>query len=769
MEYFSFVPRYLNKQFRSTLQPLTQKIALFEYLRGAFYSLPVQLLFLHFRKYQVLLLFWVLLFSTIGGAFMKTFGAEALFLAPEYMGDVNAFGAALVGVAVGMFIMCWNVTTFILFSRHFTFLAATQYPFLKYCINNAAIPLTFLIYYLIKTYGYLHGRELIENVEIAIIIGGFLIGLLLVLSISFFYFFSADRTIFKILQPLFSSAKNYISHLQPEKNSGRSLIHSEWFLDSFYRARRCRDVSHYSHELMEKIFKRHHFAAVLSIFIVYLFLLVVGFFIDYPYFQFPAGASATLLFAILIGVTGAIVYFFQSWSVPALIIFLLVLNALYQVEWIDPRNKAYGLNYGNEHNYPVYSQQALDSIAASPAPENDRKNIELILGRWKAKQAEEKPLLVVVTTSGGGNRSATFTMNVLQRLDSLTGGTMMKKTFLFTGASGGMIGATYFRELYRLRQKAPSLHLQSKDYVDNIASDLLNPTFTSFVARDVFAPERKFSVGPYTYLRDRGLAFEEALNYNTDKVLNKKLGDYVADEGAANIPLMLYHTLITRDGKKMHISTHPMRFMMQPMPDSGNTLRVAPDAIDFASFFAKQDPYNLRMLTVLRMNATFPVVLPNVWMPSAPVIDVMDGGLRDNFGVETSMRFLNHLQSWIQENTRGVLLVQIRDRMDGGWENPYAFDDMVQNATKPFFLLQHNWYKMMEYYQRDMATYFQSNSRFPVHNVTFQYIPRKEEHKAALSFHLTRQERLDIAGSLQSQHNQESFKRVLALFGKSEK
>jgi hypothetical protein len=49
------------------------------------------------------------------------------------------------------------------------------------------------------------------------------------------------------------------------------------------------------------------------------------------------------------------------------------------------------------------------------------------------------------------------------------------------------------------------------------------------------------------------------------------------------------------------------------------------------------------------------------------------------------MRFLSHMQSWIEENTRGVLLVQIRDRMDGGWENPYAFDDLVQNATKPFF------------------------------------------------------------------------------------
>lgn len=768
MEYFSFLPRYLHKQFRSTLQPLKKNIAFLEYLRGVFYSLPVQLLFLHFRKYQVLLLFWVILFATVGGALMKTFGAEALFLAPEYMSDVNALGAALVGFAIGIFIMCWNVTTFILFSRHFTFLAATQYPFLKYCINNSAIPFAFLFFYLFKVQAYLHRKELMANVEIAFIIGGFLIGLFLVLAISFLYFFSADRTIFKKLQPLFSTAKNYISTLQPEKGRGHSLIHSEWFLDSFYRVRRCRDVSHYSQELMEKIFKRHHFAAVISIFIVYLFLLLVGFFIDNPFFQFPAGASVTLLFAILIGVTGAIVYFFQSWSVPVLIFFILLLNFFYRNDWIDPRNKAYGLNYGNGASYPSYTQQNIDSIAASKAADGDKKNMETILYRWKAKQEEEKPLLVVVTTSGGGNRSATFTMNVLQRLDSLTGGLMMKKTFLFTGASGGMIGATYFRELYRQRLKNPAMNLQSENYVNNIASDLLNPIFTSFVARDVFAPERKFTVGPYSYLRDRGLAFEEALNNNTDKVLDKKLGDYAADEAAANIPLMLYHTLITRDGKKMHINTQPMRFMMQAPRDSSDASPMA-DAIDFASFFSQQDPYNLRMLTILRMNATFPVVLPNVWMPSEPVIDVMDGGLRDNFGVETSLRFLSHLQDWIVKNTRGVLIVQLRDRMDGGWESPYAFDDLVQNATKPFFLLQHNWYKMMEYFQKDLATYFISDSRFPIHNITFQYIPRKEEHKAALSFHLTKQEKGDIAGSLQSAHNEESFRRVLALIQENKK
>ena len=196
MEYFSFLPRYLQKNFRSTLQPLKKSATILEYLKGTFYSLPLQLLFLHFRKYQVLLIFWIMLFSVVGGAFMKSFGAEALFLAPEYMGNVNALGTAVVGIAIGIFIMCWNVTTFILFSRHFSFLAATQYPFLKYCVNNSVIPLTFLVFYLLKAYQYAHYKELITNVEIIFLSAGFLIGLLLVFTISFFVFLQCRQNHF---------------------------------------------------------------------------------------------------------------------------------------------------------------------------------------------------------------------------------------------------------------------------------------------------------------------------------------------------------------------------------------------------------------------------------------------------------------------------------------------------------------------------------------------------------------------------------------------
>ena len=105
-------------------------------LKDIYYFFPLQLLILHFRKYQILLLFWFLLFSTVNSNFMKSYGGDALFFSPEYLGSVNIVGAIFTGVALGIFIMSWNVTTFILHSKRFKFLATTTHPFLKYCNNN---------------------------------------------------------------------------------------------------------------------------------------------------------------------------------------------------------------------------------------------------------------------------------------------------------------------------------------------------------------------------------------------------------------------------------------------------------------------------------------------------------------------------------------------------------------------------------------------------------------------------------------------------------
>lgn len=735
------------------------------FLRGLYHSFPIQLVLLHFKKFQVLLFFWFILFSTVNGTFMKTFGADSLYLAPEYMGDVNALAALFVGIAIGIFIMSWNITTFILFSRHFRFLATTSNPFLKYCINNAVLPLLFLVFYFVRAVEFDRSKELMTAGQILLQVLGVVSGLILIVVISLFYFFRADKTIIRRLTPVISNPQLFKAQFKKSamKLNESRLIKVEWYLNAMFRAKKVRDVSHYSREFIETIFSRHHFAAVISIFIAFICLILVGFWLDNPLCQLPAAAGITVFFAILIAVSGAFSYFLQSWSIPFLVVLFIVTNLLYRYEIIDPSNKAYGLNYKNRDQRPVYTKENLLSLCTPERMQRDKQQMTATLESWKKRQTEEKPLMFIITTSGGGNRSAAFTMNVLQKLDSLTKGELMKKTMLITGASGGMLGATYFRELARMRQQGHRINLGDKKYLDDISNDLLNPLFTSFVARDLASPAQRFKVGDYEYIKDRGYAFEQKLNDNTRGVLNNQLQHWYNDEKNGKIPLMLFNSVVTRDGRKMIISTQPMSFLMRPTYDSTHIADADPDAIDYQALFAKQDPLNLRMLTALRMNATFPYVLPNVWLPCNPVIDVMDAGLRDNYGQETALRFIQVFQQWIRNNTAGVIFIHIRDRKAGGWEHPFESDNITELVTKPMLLLDYNWYKMQEYNQNDLLSLSQSILGNHFYKLSFQYIPEKEDARAALNFHLTKSEKKDIAGAVESAANRKSFDQLARL------
>jgi hypothetical protein len=729
-------------------------------LKAIYCFFPIQLVVLHFKKFQVLLVFWLILFSTLNGGFMRSYGANALFLSPEYLNEVNPISTAIVGMATGIFVMSWNITTFILFSRHFRFLATTTKPFLKYCINNAILPLAFLVFYFIKGIQFSMEKELLSAGTIFLLTLGFLTGFLLIVSASLFYFFRADKSIIRRMTPVINNPKLFksqFSHGDTRLTESR-LIHVQWYLNSPLMIRKTRDVSHYSRDFIESIFSRHHFSAMLSIFFAFIFLIVVGFFMDSRFFQLPAAASILIFFAILISLSGALSYFLQSWSILFLVGLFFALNLLYHYNVIDPSNKAYGLNYTNRDDRPLYDRQTLLELCSDSLIARDKQNMQGILERWKKRQTGPRPVLYIINTSGGGNRSATFTMNILQRLDSLSGGGLMRKTFLITGASGGMFGAAYFRALARLKEGSlPSLNLQDHQYVDDISRDLLNPLFSSFVARDLASPAQKFSVGQYEYIKDRGYAFEQKLNINTRGLLNKQLKDLAADENAARMPMMLFSPVITRDSRSMVISTQPISFLMKPRYDTTEMPLLDPDAIDFGALFAKQEPMNLRLLSALRMNATFPYVLPNVWLPTNPVIDVMDAGFRDNFGEQTAIRFINEFREWLQQNTSGVVLLQIRDRKTGGWENPYESNDITEIVTKPLLLLQNNWYKMQEYNQDDLLSLSQNGLGFPFHKLVFQYVPKTEDAGAALNFHLTKQEKLNIAGALDNENNRKAF------------
>ena len=714
---------------------------------------PVQLFLLHFRKFQVLLLFWFILGSTINSSFMKNFGADALFFAPEYLGSVNMLGAFIMGVAWGIFIMSWNITTFILHSKRFMFLATTSNPFLKYCINNGLLPLLFLLFYFIKLYNFDDYRELMGFEEIAAVIGGILLGIIFQVAISFAYFFGAGKTIHRNITAIVSNPELYRKTFTGKTYQADEFgLKVKSYLLASFKLAQVRNVSHYRQDYLDAIFKRHHIAAIICMLLAFIFLIVVGFFLEFYFFDIPAAASILIFFAVMIAFMGSLTYFLQSWSLPVAILLTVIVNLLYKNDLIDARNKAYGLNYIKNDQRPAYNKESLQNLCDTGQIAADKASMITVLENWKRKQGKEKPLMIFINVSGGGLRSAAFVMNTLQQLDSSTGGKLMQHTFLISGASGGMLAATYYRELYRKKLTSPTLNIYNKEYGNYISSDLLNPVFTSMVARDIFAPMQKFSVDNNRYIKDRGYAFEKKLSDNSHGLLNIQLKDIVADETEAKVPLIFFNSVIKSDGRKLFISTQPLSFMMKSVFFHHDTT-VAPDAIDFAALFKQQQPMNLRILTALRMNATFPYVLPNVWLPSKPVIDVMDAGLRDNVGAETSLRFIDNFRGWIKDNTGGVLLLQLRDRVNDEWLNTGEGQTLTDVIVTPATMLQHNWFSLQNYYQADQFSYFNVAGDTLVNRMSIVYKPAKTDRTAAINFHLSAREKRDVIESFRSDAN----------------
>jgi hypothetical protein len=521
------------------------------------------------------------------------------------------------------------------------------------------------------------------------------------------------------------------------------------YFSGLFKVRKPREVLHYNRRFVKRIFERNHVAAFLAIVFAFFLLMNYGYFLDKRLFQLPAAASILLFFSILISATGAFVYWLRGWSVLFFVIIGFLISQLIDREVIDMRNKAFGLNYQHPQKWPEYSLHHLLQLSSQEVRSSDSLKMIGVLNKWKEKQPAEKPYLYLLSASGGGLRSAAFTFHTIRSVDSVMRGDLMNKIFLYSGASGGMLGTTYYRELYRRRNQGMNIDPMNPEYGDHVGKDMLNPIFSALVTRDLVTPSQYFSIGPYRYIKDRAFAFEEQFNTNTGFMLNGLLKDYQLEEQNAHIPLGLYLSTITRDGRKLMVCTQPVSFLMRPAPDSSRGITAEPDAIDYGSFFSKQDPYNLRLLTALRMNATFPYVLPNVWLPSQPVIDVMDAGMRDNYGQEMNFRFVHTFKQWIRENTSGVILLQIRDHIKAEKIVSKSSNGLSDIFFKPLEALQNNIYYVQDYYQESMLSYLSQDVN--IRRFVFMYEPPKNRPNAALNFHLTAEEKRSVIESLSNQ------------------
>jgi hypothetical protein len=737
-------------------------------LRSIYFSFPVQLLVLHLRNHLVILLLWAILTAFSTGLVGRFFGMHYLMLTPEYWGEVNFWSFYITGATFGGMVMIWHLTTYLLCSNRFPFLATLSAPFTKFYLNNSLVPLIFLGVYLGCSIWFQWHDELTSTSAIFWNIAGFLVGAFVVTSLLAGYFQLTNKDIYSLKHPikfsprpgarLATSGQRLPSVREIQLGVNAWPVHT--YITEKLHVRLVRSVSHYDPRLLERVFRQNHWNAVLVQASALLLLMIQGVFLDSVWLRIPAAATLFLLASIGIALFGAVKFWFRQWSNFVIVGLFILVNLFTGWGIFNYRNRAYGLDY-REENKVTYTYEALEKLAPPEVVATDKAATINILGNWLAKNKtpqNPRPKMVFLCVSGGGMRSALWTMQSIQKADFATGGKLLRQSILITGASGGMLGAAYLREVILRHEEGDRLSPQDPALIDDMGKDLLNPISFAAVSNDLFFPLSTFKSGNFTYRKDRGYLFENQLNENCRGFFSKRIADYREAEQKAIIPMMVLSPYVVNDARRLLISPHGISYLMRPTASDRLAKQVEVDGVDFGRLFVRQQADSLTFTSALRMNCTYPFILPNVWLPTRPSIEAMDAGFRDNYGLGLAIRFTHVFREWIEQNTSGVVFVQIRcwdkissiDKSDdkGILENLLTPAAAAGNMTDAQDFEQDNTLSLLE----------QIMGKNRIEMVRFHYHAVRKKREASLSFHLSKREKLDLMESFYAPENQAALK-----------
>lgn len=324
----------------------------------------------------------------------------------------------------------------------------------------------------------------------------------------------------------------------------------------------------------------------------------------------------------------------------------------------------------------------------------------LIGARWEGR----KPKLVIVTLSGGGIRASVWTSVVLRKLEATLGADFPYHIRIITGASGGMVAGSYYATSLRppppavLRGGGASfadLHGTSIDeFVDRMATDQLDAVAGRMIFGDVPA-----ALAPFARRDDRGRTLEQTWirwTGGSTSPLGRPLQSYAADERMGWRPSLVYTPMMVEDGRRLLISNLDLAFATRNVgglllePSSRKIERPTIQGGDFdlsiheeddvfslsaVEFFRLfPDAHDFQVTTATRMSASFPWVSPAINLPTLPPRRIVDAGYYDNYGVNLTALWLSKMSGWLRDNTSGVLVVQVRDKVSQGARTEIDFD-----------------------------------------------------------------------------------------------
>lgn len=722
-----------------------------KFFRSVIHSFPAKLLLVQFKYNQFLLIYWVVLFGIVSGSFGNSLGIPYLFLDPIYLGDVGFLGPFIVGITIGGFAMAFNITSYILDGFRFPFLGTLPRPFGHFCLNNAIIPLVFMTYYVYQIIDFHHYAALYSTLESIKIIGGLLVGYVTMQALLFVYFKLTNRDIVKVLARRKVKGRREVDRVnafKQLKKLKRKPVKTERYLSlkfKWYSTRRFE--RRYERVSILGIFKQNQRNAIVTELLLILVVFGIGIFQDTAVFQIPAGASLVLLMTVLVMATGALSFWLRAWVVSAVILLLFTFNfytSQFNSAYVYP---AYGLDY--QAAPAPYNLNTINAMATNQKVQESKRYWLEMLENWKSQTGEEKPRMMLVAVSGGGQRAALWTTNVLQHADSVMNGELMKETFMITGASGGLIGAAFFRDLYWKGQDT-----SDKVHLSEVGNEILNPLIFTLLVNDLFFKIKKFSYAGQTYMKERGYVFEESLKSNMNGMLDYTISDYREAEFSGAIPKMLVIPLITNDGRKLYISPHPTEVFNGRDEESSLV-----QGVDFRDLLPSHQPDSLRFLTALRMSATFPYVVPSITLPTNPPIQIADAGISDNYGVVDALIFLQLFKDWIKENTSEVLLLTIRDSRKEEELKEAEKQNIAERFFSPIQSVYKSWDKVQTIKNDQFYELTKNDFGDLLQRVELQYAV-SDQNRASLSWRLTEKEKADIIESIDLPENQKALQKL---------
>jgi len=233
--------------------------------------------------------------------------------------------------------------------------------------------------------------------------------------------------------------------------------------------------------------------------------------------------------------------------------------------------------------------------------------------------------------------------------------------------------------------------------------------------------------------------------------------DYQKPEENAEIPMMIFSPTIVNDGRRMIISPQPLSYLT-----AGNRLdgekNPLPEDIEFGRLFKKQRGDSLQFTTALRMNATFPYIFPMTSLPTKDPMELMDAGIRDNFGLKTTLQYLYTFRNWINTNTSGVIIVQVRD-LPKGIDIEKSNQSLFSQFTAPLGSIYGNMTKTHDYNSEQMLRYLTAWFDNSIDLVTFQ-LQHDEKNFVSLSWHLTEAEKRTIRSGVKSPYYLKELERL---------